>query len=389
MACRDPAVRRQRDRAALPEADRGTHCTRSLSAVRRRTPRAGAQHVRPLCGEKEQGEPRPRCPAPGGRQAAPRPGEGARLRNASGPAARPPRALPKEHAPGCGKAPATPGRVSCEPCLEKRRAEDRARYARGKAAGKLYGGANPEAKRRSGRTESKRRQKARREAGLCIRCGRHPPVEGGTTCAPCRDKRQAAERQQYDERRAAGLCTRCGGPVLDGLSRCGPCTAIDEASHSPERKNARSRKLYVERRARGLCTACGAPSQGASRCAPVRRTLVSPVRSFPRHPDLGPELHRDRAGDGPGARPVRQSGRRVALPRLRQAGPAGRGNRRRRLAHVAVHGMGVTGREHRSAARRNTYRRPAGVMPQPNTGRSPDERRDPAARSELLFLPGT
>ena len=96
----------------------------------------------------------------------------------------------------------------------------------------------------------------------------HPPVEGGTTCGPCRDRRQAAERQQYEERRAAGLCARCGGPAFDGLSRCGPCTAIDEASRSPERKNDRSRKLYAERRARGLCISCGAPSQGASRCQP-------------------------------------------------------------------------------------------------------------------------
>ena len=168
----------------------------------------------------------------------------------------------------CGQAPAVEGRASCEPCLEKRRAGDRASYAAGKAAGLNYGGANAEAKRKSGRLKSKRRQKARREAGLCIRCGKQPPVEGGTTCAPCRDRRQAAERQQYHERRADGLCTRCGGPVLDGLSRCAPCTVIDERSRSPEPKNARSRKLYAERRARGLCTSCGAPSHGAARCAP-------------------------------------------------------------------------------------------------------------------------
>ena len=79
---------------------------------------------------------------------------------------------------------------------------------------------------------------------------------------------QAAERQQYHDRRAAGLCTRCGRPVLDGLSRCAPCTVIDEASRSPERKNERSRTLYAVRRARGLCTSCGAPSQGAARCVP-------------------------------------------------------------------------------------------------------------------------
>ena len=168
----------------------------------------------------------------------------------------------------CGKRPVAEGRTSCEPCLDKRRATDRARYAAGKAAGLKYGGANAEAKRKAARLKSKRLQKARCEAGLCIRCGKQPPVKSGTTCAPCRDKRQAAERRQYAERRAAGQCTRCGGPVHDGLSRCARCAVIEEASKCPERKNARSRELYAERKVRGLCTSCGAPSQGASRCAP-------------------------------------------------------------------------------------------------------------------------
>ena len=168
----------------------------------------------------------------------------------------------------CGKEPAAPDRASCEPCLEKRRASDRAKYAAGKAAGLPYGGANADAKRKSARAKSKRRQKARQEAGLCIRCGTRAPVEGGTTCAPCRAKRQAAEQQQYAERRAAGCCTRCGGPAFDGLSRCGPCAAIEDAGRCPERKNARSRKLYAARRARGDCTSCGKPSRGAARCAP-------------------------------------------------------------------------------------------------------------------------
>ena len=149
-----------------------------------------------------------------------------------------------------------------------RRAADRAKYAAGKAAGLPYGGKNIEAKRRAARTRGKKRQKARLDAGLCIRCGAHPPAEGGSTCQSCRDKRQAAERRQYEKRRAARLCTRCGQPAINGLSRCTPCAIAEEASHDPERRNARSRKLYAERRARGLCTSCGAPSQGASRCAP-------------------------------------------------------------------------------------------------------------------------
>ncbi len=168
----------------------------------------------------------------------------------------------------CSKRPAAEGRSSCGPCLEKRRASDRARYAAGKARGLKYGGADPHAKRRIGRARSRKLQKARIEAGLCIRCGKQQPVKGGTTCAPCREKRQAAERRQYAERKAAGCCTRCGGPVHDGLSRCARCAVIEDAGKCPERKNARSRKLYAERRARGLCTSCGAPSQGASRCTP-------------------------------------------------------------------------------------------------------------------------
>ena len=168
----------------------------------------------------------------------------------------------------CGQRPAAPDRASCEPCLEKRREADRAKYAAGKAVGLLYGGADPDARKKYARARSKRRQKARTEAGFCIRCGNRPPAEGGMTCTPCRDKRQAAEREQYRDRRAAGCCVRCGGPVFDGLSRCAPCAVAEEASRNPERKNAQSRRRYEERRARGLCTSCGAPSQGASRCAP-------------------------------------------------------------------------------------------------------------------------
>ena len=249
----------------------------------RRTEQRVAQGLCPKCGKRPPAPERQLCEPCGEKTNRASRARDARFRAAGLPRRDPERARQYERerarrevearrAAGlctkCGQAPAVEGRASCEPCLEKRRAGDRAKYAAGKAAGLMYGGANAEAKRRSGRAKSKRRQKERREAGLCIRCGKQPPVEGGTTCAPCRDKRQAAERRQYEERRTEGLCTRCGGPVLDGLSRCGPCAVIEEASKCPERKNARSRKLYAERRARGLCTSCGAPSQGAARCAP-------------------------------------------------------------------------------------------------------------------------
>ena len=267
MAYRDPSVGKQRDRERF---------------ARRSAERIEAG-LCPRCGKQPPAPERSICePCAAKRNAAGRTRD-ARLRAEGKPRRDPIRANEYERersrkeraarlADGtctrCGKRPAANGRSSCEPCLEKRRAADRANYAAGKAAGLAYGGADPDAKRKSARARSKRRQQARIAAGLCIRCGKRPPVEGGTTCQPCREKRQQAERRQYAERRAAGCCTRCGTPVHGGLSRCAPCAAIEEASHCPERKNERSRKLYAERRARGLCTSCGAPAQGASRCQP-------------------------------------------------------------------------------------------------------------------------
>ena len=254
-----------------------------LERYHRRTAERIARGLCPKCGKQPPAPDRQLCEPCNEKQKGASRARDARLRAEGKPRRDPARARAYERersrkeraarqAEGtctrCGKYPAAAGRASCQPCLEKRRASDRAKYAAGKAAGLPYGGSNIEAKRRAARAKSKRRQKARREAGLCIRCGKRAPVEGGTTCRPCREKRQAAERRQYHERRAEGLCARCGGPVLDGLSRCGPCAVIEEASKCPERKNARSRKLYAERRSRGLCTSCGAPSQGASRCGP-------------------------------------------------------------------------------------------------------------------------
>ena len=267
MAYADPAVQRRKDRERFA----------------RRTAARVARGLYPRCGDRPPAPGRSVCaPCAERRNAASR-ARDARLRAEGKPRRDPDKARATERRRArrqagerrdaglctrCGTAPAAAGRKSCEPCLEKRRASDRAKYAAGKAAGLPYGGTDADAKRRAGRAKSKRRQAARIEAGLCIRCGARPPVEGGTTCRPCREKRQAAEKRQYAERKAARNCTRCGGPVFDGLTRCAPCNAIGQAGRNPERKNARSRRLYALRRARGLCTACGAPSQGASRCAP-------------------------------------------------------------------------------------------------------------------------
>ena len=115
----------------------------------------------------------------------------------------------------CGKTSPAPGRSLCEPCGERGRTAERARYARSKAAGEPYGGRNPEGRRRMARERSKRRSRERREAGLCTRGVELPPAEGGAVCKPCREARRASERKFYSRRRAAGLCGRCG----DGSTR--------------------------------------------------------------------------------------------------------------------------------------------------------------------------
>ena len=169
----------------------------------------------------------------------------------------------------CGKAPAVEEGPVCEPCAEKRRASERARYAKASAEGKLYGGRKVETRRRIGRERSRKRDDARRAAGLCTGCGKHPPADGGASCESCREVRRAVERALYASRRAAGLCGTCGGPTTDGASRCAPC-AVAETARYPSR-NAARREEYARRRARGRCTDCGEPSQGAARCEPCAR----------------------------------------------------------------------------------------------------------------------
>ena len=82
--------------------------------------------------------------------------------------------------PRCGKARPAPDRTLCRHCGEKRRKAERARCAKARAAGILYGGRDAERCRRSASDRSKRRDRARREAGLCTRCGKQQPVKGGT-----------------------------------------------------------------------------------------------------------------------------------------------------------------------------------------------------------------
>ena len=289
MAYRDPEVGRARDRERFARRTANAvppGCARDVGNGRPRPAAASANRA-----ENDAGSPSAR--------------RDARLRAAGKPRRDPEKAraferrryrrkLAERQAEGlctcCGKAPAAPERAVCEGCGEKRC--DAPAMRRARRAGKPYGGRDPEARRRGARARSGKREQARRDAGLCTRCGRRPPVEGGTACAPCREARRAAERGLYAARRFHGLCGRCGGPSADSGSRCAPCAALEAERGSPERKNAAARWRYAERRARGICTDCGGASQGAARVSALRRPLVRTLRSLPWHPGVGPQLHR-------------------------------------------------------------------------------------------------
>ena len=169
----------------------------------------------------------------------------------------------------CGRHPHEPERRLCAGCGERQRRRDRERYARAHNAGELYGGKQVASKRRSARRRTWLRQRGRRAAGLCIRCGRGRPVDGASSCANCLEARRVADRQTYAARRAAGLCTRCAATTFEGASLCGPCTVIE--ARYREAKNETNRRRYTERRATWVCTRCSRPSFGASRCEPCAK----------------------------------------------------------------------------------------------------------------------
>ena len=182
--------------------------------------------------------------------------------------------------PRCGTRPMAPERRLCAECADRKRAAERARYAVGKAAGKLYGGRQVDTRRRDSRVRGRERHRARRQAGLCTACGRLPPVEGVAVCEGCRTIHRARERERYALRKAAGRCVRCREPAPAGASRC-RCCATREAARPKERKNAADRKRYSRRRARKLCTKCGFSRAGAvSLCDPCSQRSRAGATDF-------------------------------------------------------------------------------------------------------------
>ena len=201
-----------------PPAPHRTQCepcaekqrARDLERYHRRTAERIARGLCPKCGKRPPEPERSQCGPCLAKDAAAGRARDARPRAAGMPRRDPGKARIAERrrrerqiaecraaglCPECGKAPPAPGRTVCEPCGEAQRATARARYAKGKAAGKLYGGRNVETRRRIGREKSARRRAARLAAGLCTSCGTRPSADDGTQCEPC--ARRSYHRSQH------------------------------------------------------------------------------------------------------------------------------------------------------------------------------------------------
>ena len=181
--------------------------------------------------------------------------------------------------PRCGKARPAPDRTLCRHCGEKRRKAERARCAKAKAAGIPYCGRDAERCRAFARDRGRRRDRARRDARTCTRCGTNPPVEGGAVCEPCHVARRDREREQYATRRTAGLCGRCGTPAPSDAAWCDRCARSTAKRSRKKAKNTRSRQRYARRRARRLCIRLRRTIPGRVPVSPVRPPVLGRVRA--------------------------------------------------------------------------------------------------------------
>ena len=268
MAYRDPKIGLQRGRERF----------------RRRVAARRARNLCPRCGKVPPAPGLSVCEPCGEKRRAAGRARDARLKAGGKPRRNPDRARTygREHrrrltaervarglCPKCGKQQPAPERSLCGSCGEKRREAERARYAKAKARGALYGGRGVESKRRSARARSRKLRLQRLAEGRCTRCGANSPIEGRTVCEPCRETRRAREREQYAARRSTGLCGKCGVATFEGASRCAPCAVLD--AKRQDRKNAASRIRYARRRARNQCTDCDRRAMGAARCPECAR----------------------------------------------------------------------------------------------------------------------
>lgn len=112
------------------------------------------------------------------------------------------------------------------------------------------------------RTKQVRYRRERVAAGLCKRCGKHPPRPGKSNCQVCYDGDHARHIQTYStgqhlyqRRRAQGLCPTCGESPDPGSVSCEPCKAKRRASDLLRRMG--SLQMQILERDSHTCQLCG------------------------------------------------------------------------------------------------------------------------------------
>lgn len=112
----------------------------------------------------------------------------------------------------------------------------------------------------------------RKEAGLCVGCGKPMDNENGVYCTRCKGKRIARSRENRKYYKEHGICPTCGKNLLYGdEKRCLECRAYranyyekvekhrtEEEKEKSRRKSAEAeRKRKEQRKKNGICVKCG------------------------------------------------------------------------------------------------------------------------------------
>lgn len=100
--------------------------------------------------------------------------------------------------------------------------------------------------------------------GLCSKCGKNRPVEGGLTCQECRDKQKVTQ----DYKREHGICVKCGcNRVVPNRKYCEKCLEYRHNRYEKDKQNPeyvniirlRNKKRAEYSKVNGLCTECSKP----------------------------------------------------------------------------------------------------------------------------------
>lgn len=68
----------------------------------------------------------------------------------------------------------------------------------------------------------------RKASGVCVGCGKAPPVAERTQCVKCLAALRRRAKERTAERRSLGQCVQCGLPSAEGIVHCRVCRPLNE-----------------------------------------------------------------------------------------------------------------------------------------------------------------